>query len=117
MEGEVITKLLGGLREIAENLPDRRKSSNGQKYEPADFLMSAFAVFYFQHPSMLDFQKAMEEREKRNNLRTLFAVENIPGTDQVRKILEPVQYLYKIHKRMCIGINNRVAEPRGMLFS
>jgi hypothetical protein len=91
MEGEVITKLLGGLRETAENLPDRRKSSNGRKYETADFLMSAFAVFYFQHPSMLDFQKAMEEREKRNNLRTLFGVENIPGTDQVRKILDGIE--------------------------
>jgi hypothetical protein len=86
MEGEVITKLLGGLRETAENLPDRRKSSNGRKYETADFLMSAFAVFYFQHPSMLDFQKAMEEREKRNNLRTLFGVENIPGTGQARNL-------------------------------
>jgi hypothetical protein len=46
MEGEVITKLLGGLRETAENLSDRRKSSNGRKYETADFLMSAFAVLY-----------------------------------------------------------------------
>jgi hypothetical protein len=76
MEGEVITKLLGGLRETEKNLRDRRKSSNGRKYESADFLMSAFAVFYFQHPFMFDFQKAMEER---NNLRTLFGVETIPG--------------------------------------
>jgi hypothetical protein len=51
--------------------------------------MSAFAVFYFQHPSMLNFQKAMEEKEKRNNLKSLFGVENIPETDQVRKILCP----------------------------
>jgi hypothetical protein len=78
MEGEIITKLLEGLRETAGKLPDRRKAGNGRKYETADFLMSAFAVFYFQHPSMLDFQKTMEEREKRNNLRTLFLVENIP---------------------------------------
>jgi hypothetical protein len=88
MEGEVITKLLGGLRETAENLPDRRKSGNGRKYETADFLMSAFAVFYFQHPSMPDFQKAMEEREKRNSLKPLFGAENIPGTGQARKILD-----------------------------
>jgi hypothetical protein len=44
MEREVITKLLRGLRETTENLPDRRKSSNGRKYHPADFFMSAFAV-------------------------------------------------------------------------
>jgi hypothetical protein len=40
MEGELITKLLGGLRETAENLPDKRKAGNGRKYETADFLMS-----------------------------------------------------------------------------
>jgi hypothetical protein len=40
---------------------------------------------------MLDFQKAMGEREKRNNLRSLFGVENIPGTDQVRKILDDIE--------------------------
>jgi hypothetical protein len=33
----------------------------------------------------------MEEREKRNNLRTLFLVENIPGTDQVRKVLDGIE--------------------------
>jgi hypothetical protein len=91
MEGEIITRLLESLRETAEALPDKRKASNGRKYEIADFLMSAYAVFYFQHPSMLDFQKAMEEREKRNNFRTLFGVENIPGTDQVRKILDGIE--------------------------
>ncbi|MDR1251142.1 MAG: hypothetical protein LBK62_03140, partial [Treponema sp.] len=48
MEREVITKLLGGLRETAENLPDRRKSSNGRKYEPADFLMSDSYVPMFR---------------------------------------------------------------------
>ena len=54
-------------------------------------MMSAFAVFYFQHPSMTDFQKAMEEREKRNNLRALFGVENIPWTDQVRNVLDSIE--------------------------
>jgi hypothetical protein len=42
---EIIERLLAGLRETAENLPDKRKASNGRKYETADFLMSAFAVF------------------------------------------------------------------------
>jgi hypothetical protein len=69
MAGEIITRLLGRLRKTAEALPDKRKAGNGRKYEMADFLLSAFAVFYFQRPSLPDFQKAMEEREKRNNLK------------------------------------------------
>jgi hypothetical protein len=40
---------------------------------------------------MPDFQKAMEEREKRNNPRTLSGVENIPGTGQARKILDGIE--------------------------
>jgi hypothetical protein len=39
MDWEVITKLPEGLRKTAENLPDKRKSSNGRKYETLDFLM------------------------------------------------------------------------------
>ncbi|MDR1576053.1 MAG: hypothetical protein LBS37_08620 [Treponema sp.] len=46
MEGEIITRLLERLRETAGKLPDRRKAGNGRKYDMADFLMSAFAVFY-----------------------------------------------------------------------
>jgi hypothetical protein len=47
MEGEVITKLLEGLRKTAENLPDKRKSSNGRKYETVDFLMSGESCILF----------------------------------------------------------------------
>jgi hypothetical protein len=40
---------------------------------------------------MPDFQKAMEEREKRNNPRSLFGVENIPGIGQAKKILDGIE--------------------------
>jgi hypothetical protein len=91
MEGEIITRLPGSLRKTAEALPDKRKAGNRRKYEIADFLMSAFAVFYFQRPSLPGFQKATEERERRNNLRTLFGAGNIPGTGQARKILGGIE--------------------------
>jgi len=56
-----IKRLLGGLKEAAAGLTDKRKASNGRKYGIHNFLLSAFAVFYFQHPSMLSFQQAMED--------------------------------------------------------
>jgi hypothetical protein len=40
---------------------------------------------------MPDFQKAMEEREQRNNPKSLFGVENIPGTDQAGNILDGIE--------------------------
>jgi hypothetical protein len=39
---------------------------------------------------MLDFQMAMEVREKRNNPRALFGAGNILGTDPARNILDSI---------------------------
>jgi hypothetical protein len=81
--GRGITKrLLDGLKDEAAGLPDKRGASNGRKYGIADFIPGAFAVFYFQHPSMLNFQESMEQREKRNSLRSLFGA---PGQAGVLK--------------------------------
>ncbi|MDR2133703.1 MAG: hypothetical protein LBP27_01250 [Treponema sp.] len=82
-----ITGLSDGLKEAAAGLADRRKAGSGCKYGIQDFLPGAFAVFYFQHPSMPNFQEAMEKERKRNNPRTLFGVEKIPG-DTVRTLPE-----------------------------
>ena len=57
-----IKRLLGGLRETAARLPDSRKSSNGRKYSIRDAILSAFAVFYFQHPSLLNFQQGYAQK-------------------------------------------------------
>jgi hypothetical protein len=40
---------------------------------------------------MLNFQEAMEKKRKRNNLRTLFGVEKIPGADQIRNIMNGIE--------------------------
>jgi hypothetical protein len=75
-----------GLRGTAENLPGEREAGNGRKHARAGFLAGAFAIFCFQHPSVPVFQKAAEEREKRNGPRRPFREETIPGTGQARKI-------------------------------
>jgi hypothetical protein len=40
---------------------------------------------------MLNFQEPMEQRAKRNNLRSLFGVEKIPETDQIRNMLDEIE--------------------------
>ncbi len=45
---------------------------------------------YFQDPSMAQFQLRMEQREGKNNLRSLFGVENIPQDTQLREILDNI---------------------------
>jgi hypothetical protein len=91
MPGTLIKRLLDGPKDTAAGLPDKRGASNGRKYGIADFVLGAFAVLYFQHPSMLNFQESMEQREKRNKLRSLFGVEKIPGADQIRNVLDGIE--------------------------
>ena len=50
----------------------------------------SFACMYFQDSSLLQFQRLVEEKEGRNNLRNLFGVENIPKDSQLRDILDRI---------------------------
>ena len=57
-------------------------------YSLHDCVMSGFAMMYFQDPSLLEFQRRMEEHGNRNNLRNMFAVEAIPKDTQLRDVLD-----------------------------
>ena len=43
---------------------------------------------YFQSPSLLEFQKQMEDAYQQNNLQTLFGVQDIPKTNALKKIVD-----------------------------
>jgi hypothetical protein len=53
-------------------------------------LMSAFAMLFFQHSSLLEYQRRMQQRTGRSNLERVFAVEEIPSDTQMREILDGV---------------------------
>jgi hypothetical protein len=44
--------------------------------------------FFFPRPSLPDFQRAMRERRKRNNVETLFGVNGIPSDNKIRMLLD-----------------------------
>jgi hypothetical protein len=70
-------------------IKDNRQQSKCD-YSQTEALMSAFACMYFQEPSLAQFQLRMEEELHKNNLRTLFGVENIPQNSQLRDILDAI---------------------------
>jgi hypothetical protein len=53
-------------------------------------LMSAFAMLFFQHPSLLEYQRRMQQRTGRSNLERVFQVAAIPSDTQMREILDGV---------------------------
>jgi len=50
--------------------------------------MSAFAMMFFQDPSMREFQTRLRERTNLNNLKTLFVVSGIPKATRLRDVVD-----------------------------
>lgn len=55
-----------------------------------DVIMSGLAMMYFQDPSLLQFQKRMEEAKQTSNLKTLFGVVSVPKDTCMRDVLDEV---------------------------
>jgi len=70
---------------------DDPRAASQLSYPVLDTLMSGFAVMFFQHPSLLQFQRAMEKKRRRCNLQTIFGVHEIPSDTQLREILDGVE--------------------------
>jgi hypothetical protein len=66
------------------------RATDQLRYPLPDTVMSGFAVMFFQHPSLLQFQRAMEQKRRRCNLQTIFGVHQVPSDTQMREILDRV---------------------------
>jgi hypothetical protein len=70
---------------------DDARAAEQLRYPLHDTLMSGFAVMFFQHPRLLQFQRALEKKRRRCNLPTIFGVHEIPSDTQMRELLEGVK--------------------------
>ena len=70
-------------------MPDARRPDRVD-YSLHDTLLSGFAMLFFQHPSLLEFQRKMQQRRGRCNLATLFGVTEVPSDTQMREILDGI---------------------------
>ena len=76
-----------GLSELFEQIDDTRQSGKID-YSLHDCLMSALAMMFFQDPSVLSFQRRMQDSMQCSNLKAMFAVERIPSDSALRKTLD-----------------------------
>jgi hypothetical protein len=77
------------LAKTFKEIPDRRDPKR-LKWEMPAVLMSAFAIFFFQHPNLLEYQRRMKKKRGRSNLERVFQVEDLPSDTQMREILDGV---------------------------
>jgi hypothetical protein len=67
-----------------------RRDPQRLTWELPAVLMSAFAMLFFQHPSLLEYQRRMKERTGQSNRERVFGVAAIPSDTQMREILDGV---------------------------
>jgi hypothetical protein len=60
------------------------------EYSLHDCCQSAFAMMFFQDPSINAFQQRLQEKQQVNNLKTLFNVSTIPKSTQLRTALDDI---------------------------
>jgi hypothetical protein len=94
-------------------LPDGRQAAKTH-HSLHDVCMSAVAMMFFQDPSLLQFQRRMEDEAHANNLRTLFHVNAIdperlvPLFDDFFRPLQKGKHLERyqvLGKRYVVGID------------
>ncbi len=83
------TALRKALSAHFDGLEDHRQSAK-VSYSLHDSLMSGFAMMFFQDPSLLAFQRRMQDQIQVNNLKKVFGVRDIPSDSQMREVLDAV---------------------------
>jgi hypothetical protein len=84
--------LIDKIRSTFSDLPDscQTTTSNNLKYTLEDAALSAFSVFLTQSPSFLDHQVRIQKAHGKSNMHSIFGVHQIPSTNLIRNILDPV---------------------------
>lgn len=84
--------MLQKVRSIFKRVPEPPRNPKGVKgrISLVDCLMSGLAVFGLKFPSLLQFDESREEEVIRNNLKTLYSVEEAPCDTSMRERLDQV---------------------------
>ncbi len=70
---------------------DGKLDNRPTEYLVSDILMSGLAMFFFQDPSLLQFQERLLRKKGRCNLQTMFGISAVPAETQMRKRLDEVE--------------------------
>jgi hypothetical protein len=78
------------LNEVIAKIDDPRSVSNATKYSLREAILGAFAAFFMQNESFLEYQRQLKSRFGRDNAQSLFGLEKIPTVEQIRNIVDRV---------------------------
>jgi hypothetical protein len=70
--------------------PDHRQKGPNTRYAIQDAALGALGLFFTQSPSFLEYQRRLQHTQGHKNAQTLVGVEQSPGDNQVRTLLDPI---------------------------
>jgi hypothetical protein len=87
------TALRGKVSKIFRGVPEWRQKAKVD-ISIHDAMLSGLACAHFQDPSLLQFQKHLQDTARLSNLTTLFGVKSVPKETQMREIIDAVPSSY-----------------------
>jgi hypothetical protein len=89
-----LNNLLPGLSNAVESIKDFRNQNKKISFSVYEICVSAFAMMYFQDPSLDQYQRRMQEAMNKSNLETMFGVKNIPKQKRTRAFIDQIEPKY-----------------------
>src|SRR5262245_3616256 len=71
-------------------LPDHRQAGPNTRYRIQDAALGAFGIFFTQSPSLLEYQRHLQQTKGQNHASTMFGVETLPCNNQIRNLRDPL---------------------------
>ena len=87
----ILKAQLEAFEAIGAGIADNRREGYDKQYEYADAIKGAYGVFFFQHPSMLEYQERLKKKKERSNAETILQVKKIPSNNQITRLLDGIQ--------------------------
>ena len=87
----ILKAQLEAFEAIGADIADNRREGYDKQYEYADAIKGAYGVFFFQHPSMLEYQERLKKKKERSNAETILQVKKIPSNNQITRLLDGIQ--------------------------
>jgi hypothetical protein len=103
------TALRAAMSQCFRQIKDPRQAERVD-YCLHDVLMSGFAMMFFQDPSLLAFQRRLQEKANTNNLFTLFEIGSIPKDTQMRDVIDSIPT--KVFGDIFSSFHNRLQRGR-----
>ena len=82
---------------VGAGVADKRREGYDKQYEYSDAIKGAYGVFFFQHPSMLEYQERLKKKQERSNAETILRVRKIPSANHLTRLIDTI-------KRFCVSV-------------